>query len=101
MLNMIQKELHAHHETISKTIETMIPSIQNASELMVKILKSGNKVLLVGNGGSAADAQHIAAELTGRYKSERRGLPARQRRKPLVGPACPPSRAAQARLKMK
>jgi len=73
---MIQTELHAHQETISKTIETMIPSIQNASELMVKALKSGNKVLLIGNGGSAADAQHIAAELTGRYKSERRGLPA-------------------------
>ncbi len=73
---MIQKELHAHQETISKTIETMIPSIQSASELMVKILKSGNKILLVGNGGSAADAQHIAAELTGRYKSERKGLPA-------------------------
>jgi len=76
MLTMIQKELHAHQKTISKTIETMIPSIQSASELIVKILKSGNKILLVGNGGSAADAQHIAAELTGRYKSERKGLPA-------------------------
>lgn len=73
---MIQKELQAHQETISKTIETMIPSIRSASKLMVKTLKSGNKVLLVGNGGSAADAQHIAAELTGRYKSERKGLPA-------------------------
>lgn len=76
MLNMIQKELHAHQETINKTIETMIPSIQSASALMVKTLKSGNKVLLIGNGGSAADAQHIAAELTGRYKNERKGLPA-------------------------
>ena len=76
MLNMIQKELHAHQETINKTIETMIPRIQSASELMVRILKSGNKILLIGNGGSAADAQHIAAELTGRYKSERKGLPA-------------------------
>lgn len=73
---MIQKELHAHQETISKTIETMIPSIKIASELMVKTLKSRNKILLIGNGGSAADAQHIAAELTGRYKSERKGLPA-------------------------
>ena len=76
MLSMIQKELHAHMETIEKTIETMIPSIQSASEAMVKTLKAGNKILLVGNGGSAADAQHIAAELTGRYKSERKGLPA-------------------------
>ena len=39
-------------------------------------LAGGNKVLLFGNGGSAADAQHIAAELVGRYKRERRALPA-------------------------
>jgi len=76
MLNMIQKELHAHQETINNTIEVMVPDIQKASELIVNTLKSGNKILLVGNGGSAADAQHIAAELTGRYKSERRGMPA-------------------------
>jgi D-sedoheptulose 7-phosphate isomerase len=73
---MIQNELQAHKETIEKTIESMVPSIQKASELIVATLQSGNKVLLCGNGGSAADAQHIAAELTGRYKSERRGLPA-------------------------
>ncbi|RLA64194.1 MAG: D-sedoheptulose 7-phosphate isomerase [Epsilonproteobacteria bacterium] len=76
MLNMIQKELHAHQKTINNTIEVMIPNILKASELMVQVLKSGNKILLIGNGGSAADAQHIAAELTGRYKSERKGLPA-------------------------
>ena len=46
-----------------------------ASKLAVETLRAGNKVLLCGNGGSAADAQHIAAELTGRYKTERRGLP--------------------------
>jgi len=73
---MIQKELQAHKRTIEKTIDAMIPDIQSASILIVKTLQSGNKVLLCGNGGSAADAQHIAAELTGRYKSERRGLPA-------------------------
>ena len=76
MLKMIQKELHSHKETIEKTIEIMVPDIQEASTLMVTTLKSGGKVLLCGNGGSAADAQHIAAELTGRYKSERKGLPA-------------------------
>ncbi len=73
---MIQNELQAHQETIKKTMDSMIQDIQSASELLVKVLKSGNKVLLVGNGGSAADAQHIAAELTGRYKNERKGLPA-------------------------
>jgi len=49
--------------------------IETASKIIVDALKNGNKVLLCGNGGSAADAQHIAAELTGRYKTERRGLP--------------------------
>jgi len=76
MLNMIQDELQAHKQTVEKTIETMIPDIQKASELILRTLKNGRKILLCGNGGSAADAQHIAAELTGRYKSERRGLPA-------------------------
>ncbi|RUM70811.1 MAG: D-sedoheptulose 7-phosphate isomerase [Sulfurovum sp.] len=76
MKTMIQNELNAHKETIEKTIALMIPSIQQASHMMIETLKNGNKILLCGNGGSAADAQHIAAELTGRYKSERKGLPA-------------------------
>ena len=76
MLKMIQAELEAHRETIDQTIAHMVSDIEKASMLMVSTLKAGNKILLCGNGGSAADAQHIAAELTGRYKSERRGLPA-------------------------
>jgi len=76
MLTMIHQELQAHQKTIEKTIEVMTSSIEQACHIMVDTLKNGNKILLVGNGGSAADAQHIAAELTGRYKSERRGLPA-------------------------
>ncbi|MCM1225259.1 MAG: D-sedoheptulose 7-phosphate isomerase [Lachnospiraceae bacterium] len=42
--------------------------------MAIHTLKNGGKILLCGNGGSAADSQHIAAELTGRYKRERRGL---------------------------
>ncbi len=75
MLAMIESELQAHKETIEKTIDIMIPSIEKASQLVSQTLQNGNKVLLCGNGGSAADAQHIAAELTGRYKTERKGLP--------------------------
>ena len=74
MLKMIEKELESHKKTIEKTIEVMIPHIEEASKLLIETLQSGNKVLFCGNGGSASDAQHIAAELTGRYKSERRGL---------------------------
>jgi D-sedoheptulose 7-phosphate isomerase len=76
MLKMIEKELQAHKETIEKTIEVMVPQIEEATKMVVETLKNGNKVLLCGNGGSAADAQHIAAELTGRYKTERKGLAA-------------------------
>ena len=75
MLTMIKSELQAHKETIDKTIEVMVPSIEEASKLVSKTLLDGHKVLLCGNGGSAADAQHIAAELSGRYKTERKGLP--------------------------
>ena len=76
MLKMIEDELNAHKRTIEKTIEIMIPQIKEASELVIDTLKNGNKVLFCGNGGSASDAQHLSAELVGRYKTERRGLPA-------------------------
>ena len=72
---MIKAEFEAHQKTIEATIEKLIPNVETASQMIVDTLKSGNKILLCGNGGSASDAQHIAAELTGRYKSERRGLP--------------------------
>lgn len=73
---VISKEFEAHKKTIDAVIGSMETLLEEASNLVVQTLKNGNKVLLCGNGGSAADAQHIAAELTGRYKSERRGLPA-------------------------
>ncbi len=76
MKQTINNEFISHLETINKVIETMTEKLEVASKLAVETLKNGNKILLCGNGGSAADAQHIAAELTGRYKTERRGLPA-------------------------
>ncbi|MBK7071086.1 MAG: SIS domain-containing protein [Myxococcales bacterium] len=57
-------------------IATELPAIVAAGELIAATLAAGGKVLLCGNGGSAADAQHIAAELVGRFVVERRGLPA-------------------------
>ena len=50
--------------------------IIEAANLLIKCFKKGNKVLLFGNGGSASDAQHISAELVGRFTGKRRGLPA-------------------------
>ena len=74
MLETIKKEFSSHLATIHTVIDTMENDIEKASILIIDALKNGNKILLCGNGGSAADAQHIAAELTGRYKTERRGL---------------------------
>jgi D-sedoheptulose 7-phosphate isomerase len=48
--------------------------IQEASKLMIQSLKSGRKILFCGNGGSAADAQHLSAELVGRYMKNRKPL---------------------------
>lgn len=75
MKNVILNEFNNHKETIQQTISVSINDVEKAALMTVETLKQGNKVLLFGNGGSAADAQHIAAELTGRYKTERRGLP--------------------------
>ena len=54
----------------------MLADIETVGNLIVQALRQGHKVLLCGNGGSAADAQHIAAELVGRFVTEREGLPA-------------------------
>jgi len=70
----IRSHFEASIETKQRTLATMLPSILGASRHMAAVLKAGNKVLACGNGGSAADAQHFAAELTGRYERERPGL---------------------------
>jgi D-sedoheptulose 7-phosphate isomerase len=49
----------------------LLAAAQEIAEVIVKALRAGNKLLIVGNGGSAADAQHIAAEIVGRYKQDR------------------------------
>jgi len=56
--------------------ETMAPAIARAGEALAEALRRGHKVLACGNGGSAADCQHFAAELVGRFERERPGLPA-------------------------
>jgi D-sedoheptulose 7-phosphate isomerase len=52
------------------------PAIVEAASLMLQCLRAGGKLLFCGNGGSAADAQHLAAEFVGRFVKERNGLPA-------------------------
>lgn len=59
-----------------KLAETGSEKIVEAADCITESLKSGGKVLICGNGGSAADSQHIAAEFTGRFLKERKALPA-------------------------
>jgi D-sedoheptulose 7-phosphate isomerase len=75
-MTIINEELNSHLETTKNFIEECSNQIEEISQLLIKTIKSNKKIILFGNGGSAADAQHIAAELSGRYKKERRGLPA-------------------------
>ena len=58
------------------TAKKLDQEIAKATKLAINTYKRGNKILLCGNGGSAADSQHIAAELIGRFKKERKALPA-------------------------
>src|SRR5437867_6953316 len=54
----------------------LVSVVAKVSEVLIRALQQGNKALLFGNGGSAADAQHIAAEFVGRFAIDRRALPA-------------------------
>lgn len=76
MQNMISNEIELHVKTINRVQNSLQEDILKACEMAVSCIKNGGKILICGNGGSAADAQHIATEFTGRYKTERHALPA-------------------------
>ena len=65
----------AEHLTIIRQFQAQQDAFERAAILITDSLLSGNKVLWCGNGGSAADAQHLAAELVGRFRRERGALP--------------------------
>jgi len=58
-----------------KTLQDHVNNIDLASDILISTLKQNNKILICGNGGSAAQAQHFAAELIGRFESERKSIP--------------------------
>ena len=64
------------HLELAGMMAELAPEIESAGLLIQEALRAGNKVILCGNGGSAADAQHIAGEIVGRFLKERSGLPA-------------------------
>lgn len=57
-------------------LRTSVGKIKEISDLLIEALRKNGKVIIFGNGGSASDSQHIAAELVGRFKKDRKGLPA-------------------------
>ncbi|HEV2613332.1 MAG TPA: SIS domain-containing protein [Gammaproteobacteria bacterium] len=69
--NAILKE----HLEVIKNCESLLPQLEKTAEKIITALKNGGTVYWLGNGGSASDAQHMAAELVGRFKKERRALP--------------------------
>jgi D-sedoheptulose 7-phosphate isomerase len=74
--NLLRSSLEQHLDAIRGLLDSKLDDIEQAGLLILKTLEAGNKILLCGNGGSAADAQHIAAELVGRYEKHRRAFPA-------------------------
>jgi len=77
-MDIIKDQLKEANELLNKTIndEILIKSIADASRLMVHSLKNEKKIISCGNGGSMCDAMHFAEELTGKYREERKSLPA-------------------------
>ena len=72
MQSSIQESLRTQQRFFAENLDTL----QRAFEEVVTVLRAGGKLLIIGNGGSAADAQHLAAELVNRYRVDRPPLPA-------------------------
>lgn len=74
-MSLVNQRMKDHAAVLEATME-LIPDIEKAGALFKEALASGHKILFCGNGGSAADSQHLAAEIVGRFQKERRPFPA-------------------------
>ncbi len=75
-LNELQAIFESSIAVKQQAMATLLPSINSAGSTLSHALQHGNKILSCGNGGSAADSQHFAAELVNRFEKERKGLAA-------------------------
>jgi len=73
-MKQIKETLNEISNNFIKLLDQSIPDIQEASKLVINSLRDGKKIMFCGNGGSAADAQHLSAELVGRYMKHRKSL---------------------------
>lgn len=76
MLTCIERHIRRHIEVFEHVFLPMAPQLERCAMLLCDCFRAGGKVLVMGNGGSAADAQHLAAELVGRFMKNRAALPA-------------------------
>ena len=72
----IEIQLQESIDTKKALLSTHLDVVKKIADAIVRAFKNGRRLYLIGNGGSAADAQHIAGELIGRFKMNRRPLPA-------------------------
>ena len=68
--------IEAHEKAISELKASRLTELQQMADICREAIRNGHKILFCGNGGSAADSQHLAAEFVGRFVKERQGLPA-------------------------
>jgi D-sedoheptulose 7-phosphate isomerase len=73
-MNWVTKNFVEHQNVIASVLEFCAEEITLVGDLMVRVLNKGGTIYWCGNGGSAADSQHLAAELVGRFKGDRRAL---------------------------
>jgi D-sedoheptulose 7-phosphate isomerase len=76
MKDRITAAFLSHREVMEALERELTPKMIQVAELLVDAFRNGKKLLVMGNGGSAADAQHLAGEIVGRFRLERPGLPA-------------------------
>jgi D-sedoheptulose 7-phosphate isomerase len=76
MVDEIKRQLNEHIDAVNMVAGQLTEPIAECARMLVDALKGGHKLLIMGNGGSAADAQHFAAEMVGRFLMERKALPA-------------------------
>lgn len=78
MRSQILKSLSESHQTLSSMREdqALVQTLERVAQICINSLKQGNKLLFMGNGGSAADAQHLAGEMVSRFAFDRPGLAA-------------------------
>lgn len=74
--HILRKNIESSLEVHRRLLDSCLPAMAAAADALIAAYRAGHKALFFGNGGSAADAQHLAAEFVGRYLQERRPLPA-------------------------